>query len=104
MRDVDGTAAVIGLMACATYFTRFAGFWLVSTVRATPLLRSFLHHVSGSALAALVVPAAVGGDGARLAGVASAALVMLLTRKPLFALAVGTVLAALFRIRIGGLP
>lgn len=98
MPGADAAFAAIGLMAVATYLTRVAGVWLVSLAPATPRLERFLRHLSGSVLAALVVPAAINGDVARFAGIAGAATMMVMTRKPLLSLAFGTGLTALLRL------
>lgn len=96
MTEAD-TVAAIGLMAVATYLTRVAGVWLVGFAATTPRLQRTLHHLPGSVLAALVVPAAIGADAARLAGVIAACIVMLVTRRALLALILGTVFAGLLR-------
>lgn len=97
MPEADVTIAAISLMAVATYLTRVAGIWLVAFAPATPRLQRALHHLSGSVLAALVVPAAIGADGARLAGVIAACIVMLVTRRALLALILGTAFTGLLR-------
>ncbi len=60
-------------------------------------MRRFISAMSGSVLVALLAPLAVNGDhGARLA-LLSTAIVMLLLKKPLPAIAAGIAVAALSR-------
>lgn len=91
------TAVAILIMAVVTYLTRAGGVWLVAMVPMTGRVERFLHHLSGSVLAALTVCAASGGDTARAAGVGAAGVAMLITRNVLASLAVGTLFAVMVR-------
>ena len=94
-----GTAILV--MAVVTYLTRAGGIWLLAIIPTTEKIERFLHHLSGSILAALTVTVAFGGDSARAAGVAGGCIVMLVTRNALVALFAGTILTAL--VRTGGM-
>lgn len=97
MSDAEVVAA-IALMGVITYLTRAGGVWLVGLVPATDKVERFLHHLSGSVLAALTVSVAFGGDAARIAGVAAACIAMLVTRSALVSLVLGTFIAAIARL------
>lgn len=90
---------VVGIlvMAVATYLTRVGGLWLVAIVPSTANFERFLHHLSGSMLAALAVTMAFSGDNARAAGVAGGCAVMLISRNAFVSLLAGATLTALLR-------
>lgn len=96
MRDVE-VGIAIAVMAVVTYFTRVGGMWLIGLIHQVPMLARFIHHLSGSLLAALAVNVAFSGDAARLSGVVAAAAVMLVTRQALLCLVVATVVTAAAR-------
>ena len=97
MSNVDVIVA-IALMGVVTYLTRAGGVWLVDIVRTTPRLQRFLHHLSGSILAALTVTVAFSGDAARLTGVIAACAAMLVTRRAFLSLLLGTLMTAGVRL------
>lgn len=97
MRDVE-VGVAIAVMAVATYFTRIGGLWLIGLIHQLPMLARFIHHLSGSLLAALAVSVALSGDAARLSGVVAAAVVMLVTRQGLLCLVVGAAVTAVARM------
>jgi uncharacterized membrane protein len=90
-------AAIVG-MALVTYATRAGGVFLMGLVPITPRLESFLRSLSSSVLVALIVPAALKGDAASSAAVASAGLVMIATRSAIGAMIAGVAVAALWRL------
>lgn len=90
-------AVAILVMGVVTYLTRVGGIWLVAFVPVTGKVERFLHHLSGSVLAALTVSVAFSGDAARAAGVGAACVAMLITRNALASLAVGTLFAVIVR-------
>ncbi|SDW35965.1 AzlD family protein [Marinobacter mobilis] len=95
--SVAGTLALIGIMAAVTLVTRFGGVFLMSFVRISPRIESFINTMASSVLIAIIVPMAWEGDaGARLALLVTAALVLLI-RKPLPAIAAGIAAAAVVR-------
>lgn len=92
-----GTLLIIIVMALVTLATRWGGVYVMSFVPISRRIRQFIRAMSGSVLVALLAPLAVTGDnGARLALLTTAA-IMLCLRKPLLAIAAGIVVAALSR-------
>jgi len=93
----SGALVIILLMAVVTLVTRWGGVFAMSFVPINRRTEQFISAMSGSVLVALLTPMAVNGDnGARLAFLATA-VTMLLTKKPLPAIAAGIIVAALFR-------
>ena len=92
-----GTLMLVLLMALVTLATRWGGVFVMSYVPISYRVKQFISAMSGSVLVAVLTPLAVNGDnGARLA-LLSTAVVMLLVKKPLPAIAAGIVAAALVR-------
>ena len=92
-----GTVAIIVIMVVVTVITRWGGVFLMSFVPISDRVERFISAMSGSVLVAIVAPMAVAGDhGARLA-LLTTALVTLLLKKPLPAIAAGVISAAVFR-------
>jgi uncharacterized membrane protein len=92
-----GLLAIVLIMAGVTLVTRWAGVYLMGFVPIGRRVEQFISAMSGSVLVALLAPLAMDGDsGARIA-LATTALVMLLAKKPLPAIAAGIAAAALFR-------
>ena len=92
-----GTLLIVLVMAVVTLATRWGGMFVMSFVPIGHRVQQFIGAMSGSVLVALLAPLAVDGDdGARLALLATAA-VMLLVKKPLPAIAAGIAAAAMFR-------
>ena len=92
-----GTLYIILIMAVVTLITRWGGVFVMSFVPISFRVQQFINAMSGSVLVAVLTPLAVNRDnGARLALLATA-IVMLVLRKPLPAIAAGIVVAALFR-------
>jgi len=92
-----GTLALILAMAAVTLATRWGGVFVMSFIPVGYRVKQFINAMSGSVLVALLAPMAVDGDnGARLA-LLTTAVVMLLLKKPLPAIAAGILAAALFR-------
>lgn len=89
------TAAVIAIagMALATLLTRVGGFWMMSYVTISPRLERFLRHTAGGVLVSIVTAAAMKGDPAMWAGLATAIVVMLLLRKSMTAILIGMLVA-----------
>lgn len=93
----SGTLIVILSMAVVTLVTRWGGVFAMSFVPISRRTEQFISAMSGSVLVALLTPMAVNGDnGARLAFLVTA-VVMLLVKKPLPAIAAGIIAVALFR-------
>jgi uncharacterized membrane protein len=92
-----GAAALVIIMALVTLATRWGGVFVMGFVPISPAVERFINAMSGSVLVAILAPLAVEGDwGARLA-LASTAAIMLAFKKPLPAIVVGIVVAALWR-------
>lgn len=96
-----GALLLILAMALVTLATRWGGVYVMSFIPIGYRVKQFIHAVSGSVLVALLAPLALEGDlGARLA-LLTTALIMLLVKKPLPAIAAGILVAALVRRFIG---
>jgi Predicted membrane protein len=92
-----GIIIVIAIMAFVTLVTRWAGVFIMAFIPLSPRVTRFIQAMSGSVLIAIIAPMAFSGDaGARVALLITAAL-MLLTKKPLLAIACGVVSAAVIR-------
>ncbi|MFW3899736.1 AzlD family protein [Pseudomonas bharatica] len=92
-----GPLILVLIMAVVTLATRWGGVFVMSFVPINYRVQQFIGAMSGSVLVAVLTPLAVSGDnGARLA-LASTAVVMLLVKKPLPAIAAGIAAAAVFR-------
>lgn len=91
---LNGTAviAILG-MAVATALTRIGGFWMMGYVTLSPRLERFLRHTAAGVLVAIVTAAAVKGDPAMWAGLATAIGVMLVLRKSMTAILIGMAIA-----------
>ncbi len=88
---------VILAMALVTLSTRWGGVLVMSYIPIGYRVKQFIQAMSGSVLVALLAPLAVTGDnGARLA-LLSTAVTMLIFKRPLPAIAVGILVAALYR-------
>lgn len=99
MLATDGSNGllVILLMAAVTLVTRFGGVLVMSVVPINRRVESCINAMSGSVLVAILVPVAVEGDvAARMALLATAA-VMLTLRRPMPAIAAGIAVAAGWR-------
>ncbi|SDG88806.1 Uncharacterized membrane protein [Pseudomonas flavescens] len=93
----SGAMIVVIVMAVVTLATRWGGIFVMSFVPINLRTQQFISAMSGSVLVALLAPLALEGDnGARLA-LLSTAVVMLLVKKPLPAIAAGILVAALVR-------
>lgn len=92
-----GALVIVLVMALVTLATRWGGVYVMSFVPISDRVTRFIQAMSGSVLVALLAPLAVSGDnGARMA-LLTTATIMLLLRKPLPAIAAGIVAAALVR-------
>ena len=84
-------------MAVVTLATRWGGLYVMSFVPIGHRVQQFINAMSGSVLVAVLAPLALNGDSGARAALATTAMVMLLIRKPLPAIAAGIVVAALVR-------
>ena len=92
-----GTLLIVAVMTLVTLATRWGGVYVMAFVPIGPRVRRFIAAMSGSVLVALLTPLAVNGDGGARLALATTALVMLVFKKPLPAIAAGIVAAAVFR-------
>lgn len=93
-----GTLLIVAVMTLVTLATRWGGVYVMAFVPIGPRVRRFIVAMSGSVLVALLAPLAVNGDGGARLALATTALVMLVFKKPLPAIAAGIVAAAVFRL------
>ena len=94
----SGMGIVLLLMALVTLLTRWGGVWVMSFIPINHRVKRFIQAMSGSVLVAIIAPIALNGDlGARLA-LATTAVLMVLCKKPLPAIACGIGAAALVRL------
>lgn len=97
--ETGGLSALVIILAMAlvTLATRWGGVFVMSFIPIGYRLRQFIHAMSGSVLVAILAPLAVAGDnGARLS-LLTTAVIMLILKNPLLAIAGGILAAALFR-------
>jgi len=92
-----GPLILVLIMAVVTLATRWGGVFVMSFVPINYRVQQFIGAMSGSVLVAVLTPLAVSGDNGARVALASTAVVMLLVKKPLPAIAAGIVAAALFR-------
>ena len=93
----QGALILVLIMAVVTLATRWGGVFVMSFVPINHRVQQFIGAMSGSVLVAVLTPLAVSGDNAARAALASTAVVMLLVKKPLPAIAAGILAAALLR-------
>ena len=99
--SLEALIAILG-MAAATFAIRAGGLLLANRLPTTGFVASWMKHVPGAVLAALVAPAILAGGGAEAIAAAATALIYLVSRN-LFAAMLGGVLAVyLARLALGG--
>ncbi|WP_303290494.1 AzlD family protein [Marinobacter sp. SS5-14b] len=92
-----GVLGLIAIMTLTTLVTRFGGVFIMSFLRISPRIESFINTMASSVLIAIIVPMAVSGDLGALAALVATGVSMLMLRKPLPAIAIGLLAAALVR-------
>ncbi|OLS64417.1 AzlD family protein [Pseudomonas putida] len=92
-----GPLILVLIMAVVTLATRWGGVFVMSFVPINYRVQQFIGAMSGSVLVAVLTPLAVSGDNGARVALASTAVVMLLVKKPLPAIAAGIIAAAVFR-------
>ncbi len=92
-----GVLGLIAIMTLTTLVTRFGGVFIMSFLRISPRIESFINTMASSVLIAIIVPMAVSGDLGALAALVATGVSMLVIRKPLPAIAIGLLAAALVR-------
>ncbi|MFQ3231850.1 AzlD domain-containing protein [Reinekea sp.] len=92
-----GVFIIIAVMTLVTLATRWGGIFIMGFVPISYRVQQFINAMSGSVLVALLTPLAIEGDiGAKLALLATA-VTMVVVKKPLIAISVGILVAALTR-------
>ncbi|WP_372965811.1 AzlD family protein [Marinobacter sp.] len=92
-----GVFVLIVLMTLVTLITRFGGVFVMSFVQINPRVESFINAMASSVLIAIIVPIAVSGDAGAMAALVATGFSMLAIRKPLPAISIGLLTAALVR-------
>lgn len=92
-----GSLLLVVLMALVTLATRWGGVYVMSYVPIGFRVKQFIGAMSGSVLVAILAPMAVQGDNAARLALAATAVTMLLVKKPLPAIAIGILTAAIVR-------
>ena len=72
MTEYLHTVAAILVMALVTYLTRVGGFWLMRLVPEGGFVRSWLHHLPGAVVIAILAPMALEGGWAAPVAIAAA--------------------------------
>ncbi len=88
---------VIALMAAVSLLARFGGVLVMAVVPINQRVESFINAMSASVLVAVLVPVAVEGDLAARMALLATAVVMLVMRRPMPAIAAGIAVAAGWR-------
>jgi branched-subunit amino acid transport protein len=98
--SLEALIAILG-MAAVTFAIRAGGLLLANRLPTTGFVASWMRHVPGAVLAALVAPAILAGGAAEAVAAAITALIYLVSRN-LFAAMLGGVLAVyLARLALG---
>jgi branched chain amino acid efflux pump len=84
-------------MALATYFTRVAGFWLMTHVPMTLRVRRMLETLPGAIVVAIIVPLAARAGAPGFIGIGVTFASMLLRRNEFLAVALGLISISLAR-------
>src|SRR5436305_6595406 len=87
--DLYGPFAGIAAMALATYFTRFAGFWLMGHVPVTARVRRMLETLPGAIVVATVAPLVAKAGMPGVIGIGVTLASMLMRRNEFLAVALG---------------
>ena len=99
----DGAFRAILAMAAVTVVARLMGFFILGTVPLTPRVRRGLEALPGGVILATIVPIALETGLPGLAGIATATLVMALTRRDWLAVAAGLACVAALRALVQGI-
>jgi len=96
------TVTAILAMAAATFGCRIGGYLVMRFVPITPFVERVLRDLPGALFVAILVPQAVAGGAAIMAGIAVTAAVMWVWGQDLPAILGGTATVALWRALVGG--
>ncbi|SDS80593.1 Uncharacterized membrane protein [Halopseudomonas litoralis] len=92
-----GAPIIVLIMAVVTLTTRWGGVFVMSFVPISYRVKQFISAMSGSVLVALLTPMALEGDTSARLALLTTALIMLVWKKPLPAIAAGILMAAVSR-------
>lgn len=92
-----GALIIVLVMAFVTLATRWGGVFVMSFVPIGYRVQQFIRAMSGSVLVALLTPMALEGDASARLALLTTAVIVLLLKKPLPAIAGGILVAALSR-------
>ena len=92
-----GAVMVIIVMALVTLATRWGGVYVMSFVPLNGKIKRFIQAMSGSVLVAIIAPTAATGDRGAQMALLTTAILMLVLKRPLIAIAGGILVAAFLR-------
>lgn len=92
-----GAFIIVLIMAVVTLCTRWGGVFVMTFVPISRRVHAFISAMSGSVLIAILAPMAATGDMAARTALATTAVFMLISKKPLPSIAVGVAAAAFIR-------
>lgn len=92
-----GAVMVIIVMALVTLATRWGGVYVMSFVPLNGKIKSFIQAMSGSVLVAIIAPTAANGDRGAQMALLTTAILMLVLKRPLIAIAGGILVSAFVR-------
>lgn len=92
-----GAVMVIIVMALVTLATRWGGVYVMSFVPLNGKIKRFIQAMSGSVLVAIIAPTAATGDRGAQMVLLTTAILMLVLKRPLIAIAGGILVAAFVR-------
>ncbi len=93
----EALTAILG-MALVTFAVKAGGLLLANRLPQTGFVAAWLRHIPGAVLASLVAPALVTGSAAEVIAAAATALVYVVSRNLLAAMAVGVLTVYLARL------
>jgi len=93
----SGSLIIILVMAVVTLATRWGGVFVMSFVPIGFRVQQFISAMSGSVLVAILTPLAIEGDTSARLALLTTAIIMLVLKKPLPAIAGGILVAAIIR-------
>ncbi|CAN7587515.1 hypothetical protein VW23_006820 [Devosia insulae DS-56] len=98
--SLEALIAILG-MAAVTFAIRAGGLLLANRLPTTGFVASWMKHVPGAVLAALVAPAILAGGAAEAIAAAVTALVYLVSRNLFAAMLSGVLAVYLARLALG---
>ena len=99
--SAESLLAILG-MAAVTYAIRAGGYLLATRLPESGFIASWMKHLPGAVLAALVANAIIAGGAAEALAAAAVAVLYLVTRNLFAAMAGGVLAVYLTRLALGG--